>query len=97
MIYTNHITAKGMPALATAGLHAPMLMSVGFGIGGLRRALERSKALFGDCARMFGFSKTTSLGYAVSKASNCTTAGFAYVNPPHRYDNSPGKARLKLR
>jgi hypothetical protein len=98
MTHFNHITAKGMPSMA--GQRAPMLMSVGIGFGGrlsLRRALECSKAFIGDSARMFGFSNIASLGYAVDKASNCTTAGFAYVNPRHRYDNSPGKARIKLR
>jgi hypothetical protein len=100
MIYTNHIIAKGMPAAqAAAGQRAPMLISVGMLFGmlrSLRRALECARNATGDSARMFGFANTASLVSTVSK-TNGHRAGFGYLNPPHRYDNSSGKARLKLR
>jgi hypothetical protein len=100
MINLNHITAKGMPAVqAAAGQHAPMLISVGILFGmlrALRRALECSQSAVGDSVHMFGFTNTASLVSAVSK-TNGNKAGFGYLNPPHRYDNSLGKARLKLR
>jgi hypothetical protein len=100
MIYTNHITAKGMPAQAAAGQCAPMLIPVGIWFGvlrSMRRALECSQVSVGGFARMFGLSNSASMVYAVSKPINCTVAGFGYSNPPRRYDNSPGEARLKLR
>jgi hypothetical protein len=87
MINQIHITAKGMPAAhAAAGQRAPMLISVG-----MLQAFVRS------AVRMLGLSNVNSLDFAVCKSSNYNVAGFGYTNPPHRDDNSPGKARLKPR
>ncbi|MGL4229879.1 MAG: hypothetical protein ACRDAM_18460 [Casimicrobium sp.] len=96
MINLIHITAKGMPALAAAGQHAPMMIGAisggwvrgllgnAFGGQSLRRCLQSA---------MLGFAKPESFVYAV--AANGSN-GFGATNPPF-YDNSPGKARLKLR
>jgi hypothetical protein len=102
MTHFNHITAKGMPSMA--GQRAPMLMSVGVAAA-LRRALERAAfALQGfasESAAMLGLSKSATLGYAIGKPNcsviNRNVTGFGYATPRHRYDNSPGKARIKLR
>jgi hypothetical protein len=96
MINLNHITAKGMPAAqAAAGLRAPMPIQFVV-LGGLRRALQLAawniSAFASFSAGMLGLSKTVSFGYAVGTGPLC----FGNANPPFR-DNSPGKARLKLR
>jgi hypothetical protein len=104
MINLIYITAKGMPAMrntqAAAGRHAPMLigsivgtamprawgnlLGAAFGKQTLRRCLQSA---------IFGVSKPASFAYAaVGNGSN----GFGATNPPFD-DNSPGKARLKLR
>ncbi len=113
MIHINYITAKGMPAAqAAAGQHAPMWMAVWVSLGNtvgslsgeLRRELQRMAFGFAAvCSEMFGASKSISFTHAsVSNGSNpngtyATTGAMAYANPPHRDDNSPGKARRKLR
>jgi hypothetical protein len=99
MINLNHITAKGMPAMrnaqAAAGQRAPMLIRFS-ALGSLRRSLQLAtwniSAFASVTAGMLGLSKTVSFGYAVGTGPVC----FGNANPPFR-DNSPGKARLKLR
>ncbi len=93
MINLIHIIARGMPAAqAAAGQHASMLIGAVCGAIG-KPVLRRLQSA------MLGLAKPESFAYAMvgfGNYGNYSSNGFGATNPPFD-DNSPGKARLKLR